>query len=153
MSASVLDINGLRKAVGTQIGLSRWVDISQSRIDAFAEVTEDRQFIHVDPERAAKTAFGTTVAHGFLSLSMLSMLAYDALPRIDGQSASINYGFDRLRFISPVARDARIRARFTLSGMEQRADGSLLLLIKVQMEIYGVEKPALIGDWRILYLF
>jgi acyl dehydratase len=153
VSASVLDLDGLRNAVGTQIGLSRWVDISQSRIDAFAEVTEDRQFIHVDPQRASQTAFGTTVAHGFLSLSMLSMLAYDALPQIDGQSASINYGFDRLRFISPVARDARIRARFTLSGMERRADGSLLLLIKVQMEISGVEKPALIGDWRILYLF
>jgi acyl dehydratase len=83
-------------------GVSRWFEISQARIDAFAEVTEDRQFIHVDPVAAKATPFGGTVAHGFLTWSMLSAIAYDALPRVEGLAMGVNYGFDKVRFVAPV---------------------------------------------------
>src|SRR5580698_2579435 len=94
---------------GGEIGLSRWFTIDQKRIDAFAEITEDRQFIHVDPEAAKASPFGETIAHGFLTLSMLSALAMDALPAIEGRAMGVNYGFEKLRFLSPVPVGARIR--------------------------------------------
>ena len=95
---------------GTETGLSRWFTIDQQRIDAFAEITEDRQFIHIDPEAARATPFGGPIAHGFLTLAMFSALAMDALPRLEGLAMGVNYGFDKLRFLSPVPAGARIRA-------------------------------------------
>ncbi|MFY9212300.1 MAG: MaoC family dehydratase [Aestuariivita sp.] len=138
--------------VGQEIGCSRWFDMDQARIDAFAEVTEDQQFIHVDPVRAAGTIFGGTVAHGMLTLSMLSAMAYDALPALEGMKASVNYGFDRLRFVAPVPGGSRLRARFTLLNTEERKAGQLMACVGVVVEIEGQDKPALTADWRVVYL-
>ncbi len=143
---------GLEAAVGSEFGVSDWVLIDQARIDAFAEVTEDRQFIHIDPERAAETVFGGTVAHGYLTLSMLSAMAYDALPALDGMTASINYGFDNLRFVAPVRSGSRIRARFDLRAVEPRGEGRLMALVGVVVDIDGQDKPALTAEWRVMYL-
>ncbi|MGB1753520.1 MAG: MaoC family dehydratase, partial [Paracoccaceae bacterium] len=97
-----LSLKGFEDHIGKKIGTSRWFTIDQSRIDAFADVTEDHQFIHIDPEKAAETPFGQTVAHGFLTLSMLSAMSYDAIPRIEGLKMGVNYGFNKIRFVTPV---------------------------------------------------
>jgi acyl dehydratase len=97
--------------------VSRWMTVDQARIDAFAKVTEDEQFIHVDPDRAAETVFGATIAHGFLTLSLLSAMAYSALPRIEGAAHGVNYGFDRVRFVSPVPSGIRVRGHFMLRAV------------------------------------
>ena len=139
--------------IGDELGTSDWHLIDQARIDAFAEVTEDRQFIHLDPVRAAaETPFGGTVAHGYLTLSMLAAMSYEVLPRLDGMTASVNYGFDKVRFVAPVRAGSRIRARFVLGGAEDQG-GRLSALLSVTVEIEGQEKPALTADWRVIYLF
>ena len=125
--------------------ISRWLTIDQARIDAFAEVIEDHQFIHVDPARAAETRFGGTIAHGFLTLSLLSAMAYDAIPLTD--ALSVNYGFDRIRFLSPVPAGARVRGRFTLAEVEERAPGERTLRWDVSVEVEGSERPALVARW------
>src|SRR5579862_3131717 len=107
-----LALDEFRALAGGEPLVSRWFVLDQPRIDAFAEVTEDRQFIHIDPEGARATPFGGAIAHGFLTLSMLSALAMDALPRIEGRAMGVNYGFDKVRFVSPVRAGARIRGRF-----------------------------------------
>ncbi|MFC2967273.1 MaoC family dehydratase [Acidimangrovimonas pyrenivorans] len=134
--------------VGQELGVSRWFTVDQARIDAFAEVSEDHQFIHVDPARAAaETPFGGTIAHGFLTLSLLSAMAYDAQPQLKGIRMSVNYGFDRVRFLSPVPAGARIRGRFTLKSAEERVPGEVTVCWSVVVEIEGQEKPALAADW------
>lgn len=153
MSGCILKPADLAALIGSEIGVSRWVTMDQPRIAAFADVTEDRQFIHLDSGKAAQTPFGGTVAHGFLTLSMLSAMAYDTLPQIEGQKASVNYGFDRLRFIAPVRSGADVRARFQLEEVEPRKGGDLMLGLAVTMEIKGIEKPAVVAVWRILYMF
>ncbi|KIF65843.1 nodulation protein NodN [Streptomyces sp. AcH 505] len=136
------------KLVGQEVGVSSWHVVDQKRIDAFAEVTEDHQFIHVDPVRAAKeTPFGTTIAHGFLSLSLMSAFAYEVLPSIEGTAMSVNYGFDKLRFVSPVRAGARVRGRFTLTDATLRGPKELLSRTNVTVEIEGESKPALVADW------
>ncbi len=136
------------KLVGQEIGVSSWHVVDQKRIDAFAEVTEDHQFIHVDPVRAAKeTPFGTTIAHGFLSLSLMSAFAYEVLPTIEDSAMSVNYGFDKLRFVSPVRAGARVRGRFTLTDATLRSPKELLSRTNVTVEIEGESKPALVADW------
>jgi acyl dehydratase len=127
--------------------VSRWVVVDQERIDAFAEVTEDRQFIHVDPARAAATQFGGTVAHGFLTLSLLSALAYSILPRIEGAAHGVNYGFDRVRFVHPVRSGSRVRGHFTLHLVTQRSTREWQLTYEVSVEIEGAHKPALAAQW------
>ncbi len=140
--------------VGKEIGVSPWHLIDQKRIDAFAETTEDHQFIHVDPERAAReTPFGTTIAHGFLTLSMLSVFNYEVIPRIAGAAMGVNYGFDKLRFISPVRAGSRIRGRFTLTEAKMRAANELFSRTSVSVEIEGEDKPALAADWIGLVYF
>jgi len=126
---------------------SRWMTVDQARIDAFAKVTEDEQFIHVDPERARATAFGATVAHGFLTLALLSAMAYSALPRIEGAVHGVNYGFDRVRFIHPVRSGSRVRAHFTLKAVTPRSAREWQLSYEVSVEIEGVQKPALAATW------
>ena len=123
--------------------VSRWMTVSQERIDAFAKVTEDEQFIHVDPDRAAETAFGGAVAHGFLTLSLLSAMAYSALPKIEGAAHGVNYGFDRVRFVRPVPSESRVRGRFTLQAVTPRSEREWQLRYDVSVEIEGGEKPAL----------
>lgn len=140
--------------VGKEIGVSPWHLIDQKRIDAFAETTEDHQFIHVDPERAARdTPFGTTIAHGFLTLSMLSVFNYEVIPKIAGATMGVNYGFDKLRFISPVRAGSRIRGRFTLTEAKMRAANELFSRTSVSVEIEGEDKPALAADWIGLVYF
>jgi len=126
---------------------SRWVIVDQARIDAFAKVTEDEQFIHVDPERASATAFGGTVAHGFLTLSLLSAMAYGALPRIEGATHGVNYGFDRVRFVRPVPSGSRMRGHFILKALTPRSAQEWQLTYEVSVEIEGTEKPALAATW------
>ena len=103
--------------VGKEIGVSSWHLVDQNRINVYADVIEDHQFIHVDPERAKKeTAFGTTVAHGFLTMSLMSIMSYEVMPVVEGTTMGLNYGFDKLRFISPVRAGSRVRGRFVACG-------------------------------------
>src|SRR3569832_2331934 len=119
----VATIEEIKARIGTEIGVSDWLLVDQARLDAFAEATEDRQFIHVDPEAAAKTPFGGTVAHGFLTLSLLSRMATDVMLRPGEVKMGINYGLDRVRFLAPVRSDRRIRGRFTLTSVEEKRPG------------------------------
>jgi len=139
--------------IGSLIGVSPWMVVDQKRIDAFADVTEDHQFIHVDPEAAAKGPFGKTIAHGFLSLSLLSRMAQAAVPLPGNVAASINYGFDRVRFLAPVQSGARVRGRFTLADVTPRPGGRLLVRYGVDVEIENEGKPALSADWLTMLVF
>ncbi|TQV85259.1 MaoC family dehydratase [Exilibacterium tricleocarpae] len=133
--------------VGRQLPPSPWFKIDQSRINTFAEVTEDHQFIHVDPEAAARTPFGTTIAHGFLTLSLLSHLAESFALVLEGAQMGINYGFDKVRFINPVTVDSEIRAVATVVSIEEKNPGQWLTKYAVTVEIKGQEKPALSAEW------
>ena len=132
--------------VGTEIGVSDWFTISQAQIDAFADCTHDHQYIHIDPEAAAQTPFGGTIAHGFLTLSLLSAMAYQ-MPSIEGAVMGVNYGFNKIRFVSPVRSGARIRGRFTLAELTQIRPGEVQFIMNVTVEIEGQEKPALVAEW------
>jgi acyl dehydratase len=140
--------------VGREIGVSSWHVVDQTRIDNYADVIEDHQFIHVDPERAKnETAFGTTIAHGFLTMSLLSIMSYEVMPVISGTTMGVNYGFDKLRFISPVRSGKRVRGRFTLAEATLRKPKELQSRTHVTVEIEGEEKPALVADWiGLMYL-
>ncbi|HEU5285379.1 MAG TPA: MaoC family dehydratase [Sphingomicrobium sp.] len=148
MPAASLD--EIRGRVGTEVGVSDWLAIDQDRIDAFAEATEDKQFIHVDAEAAARTPFGGTVAHGFLSLSMLSRMGAEAMLVPETLRMGINYGLDRVRFIAPVRSGKRIRGRFVLDSVEDKAPGQILVRHSVTVEIEGEDKPALTAQWLAL---
>ncbi len=148
----VAPLENIRSSVGTEVGLSDWILVDQSRISAFAETTEDLQFIHTDPAAAANTPFGGTIAHGFLSLSLLSLMAADAVPLPDSVRMAVNYGLDRVRFIAPVRSGARVRGRFTLDALEDKAPGQLLMRHHVTVEIEGEPKPALTAVWLTLQM-
>ena len=151
MSKPQISLDDLQANVGKNVGESQWRTVDQQRIDGFAELTEDPQWIHTDPERAARESpFGTTIAHGFLSLSLLSAMAIDVLPTIKGQVMGINYGFDKVRFMNPVREGSKIRGSFTLLEVKQRSDNEWQLRHGVQVEIEGQEKPALIAEWLSL---
>ena len=138
--------------VGTELGVSSWMAIEQPAIDTFAELTRDSYFIHVDPDRAKDTRFGGTIAHGFLTLSMLSWMAYEVCPAVEGSKTSVNYGFDRLRFVSPVPSGSRIRGRFVLSAFDVK-DNRWQARYAVTVEIEGEAKPALVADWLVAGFF
>jgi acyl dehydratase len=143
-----------QKMVGKEVGVSSWHVVDQKRIDRYADVIEDHQFIHVDPDRAKKeTSFGTTIAHGFLTMSLLSIMSYEVMPVVEGTTMSVNYGFDRLRFISPVRSGSRVRGRFTLTEASLRKPKELLSRTSVSVEIEGEQKPALAADWIGLIYF
>ena len=143
-------LDQIRGRVGEEIGTSGWIDVDQERIQAFAEATEDRQFIHVDPDAAAQTPFGGTVAHGFLSLSLLSRMAAEAMLIPDDVRVIVNYGLDRVRFLAPVSSGKRVRGRFVLDCVEEKAAGQILLRHLVTVEIEGEDKPALSAAWLTL---
>ncbi len=124
--------------------LSRWYEIGQERINAFADVTEDWQFIHLDEERMAPQ--GGTMAHGFLTLSMLSAMSYDVQPEIPGMVQGLNYGFDRIRFVSPVRAGQRIQGRFTVADVVEKP-GRYDVTWDVTVEIDGAERPAIVAKW------
>ena len=133
--------------VGTQLGVSDWLTVDQAAIDTFADVTHDHQFIHTDPEAAAKTPFGGTVAHGFLTLSLLSRMAADVMLVPDGVKMAVNYGFERVRFIAPVRSGSRVRGRFILASAQEKRAGQWQFVHNVTVEIEGATKPALTADW------
>jgi acyl dehydratase len=140
-------LDAIRARVGEEVGVSGWLTIDQARIDAFADATEDRQFIHVDPEAAARTPFGGTVAHGFLTLSLLSRMGAEAMLLPEGMKMAVNYGFDRVRFLAPVKSGKRVRGRFVLDSIEEKAPGQILMRHTVTVEIKGEDKPALVAEW------
>ncbi len=135
----------LTAMVGTQIGLSDWLEIDQARIDAFAEVTGDHQWIHVDRARAAAGPFGATIAHGFLSLSLLPMLSGDPFLGLPGVLGGLNYGMDKVRFLTPVKCGAKVRTRVKMLSCEDKGGGRLLVTNETTMEIEGESKPALVA--------
>jgi acyl dehydratase len=147
--ASIEEIQG---RVGSEIGVSDWILVDQARIDAFADITEDHQFIHVDPERAAQTPFRGTVAHGFLTLSLLSRMAEGVMLRPESLRMAVNYGFDKVRFMGPVKSGKQVRGRFKMLSAEEKRASQWQITYEVTVEIEDEEKPALIADW-IGYMF
>ena len=148
MPIAVLD--EIRARTGSEVGVSGWLVVDQPRVDAFADATDDRQFIHVDPAAAAQTPFGGTIAHGFLSLSLLSRMAAEAMLLPDGLKMAVNYGFDRVRFLAPVPTGSRVRGRFVLDRVDEKAAGQILMRHLVTVEIEGADKPALTAEWLSL---
>jgi acyl dehydratase len=149
-----ISLDAYQAMVGKEIGVSSWHMVDQPRIDTYADVIEDHQFIHVDPERAKKeTAFGTTIAHGFLTMSLLSIMSYEVMPVIAGTTMGVNYGFDKLRFISPVRSGKRVRGRFVLAEAKLRKPNELQSRTNVTVEIEGEDKPALVAEWLGLIYF
>jgi acyl dehydratase len=149
-----VSLEAYQNMVGQEIGVSSWHLVDQKRIDAYADVIEDHQFIHVDPVRAkAETSFGTTIAHGFLTMSLMSIMSYEVMPVISGTTMGVNYGFEKLRFISPVRSGSRVRGRFTLAEAKLRKPKELQSLTHVTVEIEGEEKPAVVADWIGLIYF
>ncbi|OAF09940.1 nodulation protein NodN [Bradyrhizobium centrolobii] len=148
-----ISLEAYQALVGKEVGVSSWHLIDQPRIDTYADVIEDHQFIHVDPERAKETAFGTTIAHGFLTMSLMSIMSYEVMPAIAGTTMGVNYGFDKLRFISPVRSGKRVRGRFVLAEAKLRKPNELQSRTNVTVEIEGEDKPALVAEWLGLIYF
>ncbi len=140
-------LDDIRAQNGNEIGVSPWLLVDQERIDAFADATEDRQFIHVDPATAAQTPFGGTIAHGFLTLSLLSRMAAETMLVPNGVKMALNYGFDRVRFLAPVKSGKRVRGRFSLDSVDEKAAGQWLMRHNVTVEIEDEDKPALTAVW------
>jgi len=149
---SEIDKQALAQLVGEHLGTSAWFEIDQERVDRFADVTIDHQFVHVDPERARETPFGGTIAHGFLTLSLLVHLCLDFIPKLAGTKLMVNYGFDRIRFIAPVRVGRKIRAHGRLKEAVERKPGQYLFTVDVEVEIEGEKKPALQAEWLSLHL-
>jgi len=143
----IASLHDIRSRVGDEVGVSSWMTVDQARIDAFADATEDHQFIHVDPAAAAAAGLSGTIAHGFLSLSLLSRMAAEAMLLPEGLKMALNYGFDRIRFLAPVRSGKRVRGRFVLDSVEEKAPGQWLMRHNVTVEIEGEDKPALTAVW------
>jgi acyl dehydratase len=146
MGIAAVSIRALESRVGEEIAVSPWLEISQARIDKFAEAIEDFQWIHVDPERARHSPFGGTIAHGFLTLSLLSHLAEMTFSVAD-RKMGVNYGLNRVRFTSPVPAGSRVRARFVLAKYEKLEDNGIQVTWNVTIEREGADKPALVAEW------
>ncbi|WP_048647547.1 MaoC family dehydratase [Nitratireductor soli] len=151
MSVGTISVERAQELVGQEVGLSGWRVVSQEMIDQFAAATDDHQFIHTDPERAAReTPFGGTIAHGFLSLSLLSTMVFEAVPLLESAGMGVNFGFERIRFLAPVRSGARIRARFVLANLNVRPSGIVEINYDVTVEIENSMKPALTAQWLTL---
>jgi acyl dehydratase len=144
---NIINRNDITQAVGSQSDPTEWHQVTQEQINQFADCTHDHQFIHVDPEAAKKTPFGTTIAHGFLSLSMLSHFAESFMTVIDGFYMGINSGFDKVRFIHPVTVNSKIRAHAKLLDIQETKPGQFRVKTEVTIEIEGIDKPALVAEW------
>jgi acyl dehydratase len=147
MGGASVGIEELEKRVGQEVLVSPWIEVTQERIDRFAEATDDHQWIHVDRERARSSPFGGTIAHGFLTLSLLPKLAEQLASPAD-RKMGINYGLNKLRFTAPVPSGSRIRARFTLARLE-RLEGAVQLTWGVVVEREGSDRPCLIAEWLV----
>lgn len=139
--------------IGTEVGVSDWILVDQTMIDKFAEATQDYQFIHCDPVKAAETPFGTTIAHGFLSLSLLSAMNYTGAPQIIEQQMGINYGFDKVRLMAPVKSGSRVRGHFHLAEARFRGGNMIMITYHISVEIENEKKPALTAQWIIISQF
>ena len=150
-SAPIRDIvAGLGRAAAP----SRWIEIDQGMIDGFAELTNDHNWLHVDPERAARSAVGSTIAHGFLTLSLIPTMAYEVLPRVEEAKMGMNYGLNKVRFVAPVPVGSRVRGVFTLAEAKTKEDGSRTeLAYRVDVEIQDSDKPALVAEWIRVAIF
>jgi acyl dehydratase len=148
-----ISLSEITSQVGTEIGVSDWITVDQTMINTFADATLDHQFIHVDPVKAAETPFGGTIAHGFLSLSLLSAMNYNCLPAVREQTFAVNYGFDKIRFMSPVKSGARVRGRFKMADARFRGGGMIMITYDVTVEIENERKPALTALWLTIIQF
>ena len=142
----------LEALVGRGLGTSEWMTIDQERVNLFADATDDHQFIHVDPVRAAQTPFGGTIAHGLLTLSLIVPLCFDFVPKVAGTRMLLNYGFDKVRFPAAVRVGKRIRGSATLAEVVERKPGQLLMKLDVTIEIEGEPKPALTAEWLSMHV-
>ncbi len=145
--ALTLSVDQLNDYIGEEVGISEWLLVDQERINQFAEATGDHQYIHVDAERAAQTPFGSTIAHGFLTMSLMVLMGYEGSTKLKNSVMGINYGFDKLRFINPVKVNSKIRGRFRLISAEEKNTNQWLLKHNITVEIAGEEKPALVAEW------
>jgi acyl dehydratase len=138
----------MKERIGTET-VSGWVEVTQGMIDQFADATGDHQFIHIDPVRAAQTPFGGTIAHGFLTLSLMPLLASKVAdaPRLDGARMGVNYGGNTVRFITPVPSGSMVRGRFKLLSFEEKRPGQFQQTTQFTVEIQGADKPALVAEW------
>jgi acyl dehydratase len=138
--------------VGADEGTGEWFQVTQDQVNQFADVTHDHQFIHVDPEAAKATPFGGTIAHGFLTLSLLVPLCLDFIPVLANRTLVVNYGFEKVRFVAPVKVGKRIRAQSTLSEVAERKPNNVIMKIDVTVEIENEDKPALVAEWLSLHV-
>ena len=152
VGVQIIPAEELRERVGDETGVSDWLEIDQERINAFADATMDHQFIHVDPEAASQTPFGSTIAHGFLTLSLTIPMMMEAMIAPDGMVMVINYGTDKLRFIEPVKVDSRVRARTRLVDVTKKGPGRWLVKNEITVEIEHVDRPALIVEALTLFI-
>ncbi|MCB2062293.1 MAG: MaoC family dehydratase [Novosphingobium sp.] len=146
-TGQTVDIEELKTKVGQPIGTSEWVEVGQDRIEAFAETTLDFDPIHVDPQAAHNAGFEGTIAHGFLSLSLLAPFYKSGYPKIERRSYGLNYGLNRVRFLAPVLNGKRVRGHFKLIDLVERAPNRYQLTSEVSVEIEHEEKPALVAEW------
>jgi len=147
MSIKTLSIDEFLCMAGQKLGTSDWVTLGQERINEFADCTEDHQFIHIDQENAAKTPFGGTIAHGFLTLSMLVKLCESVSVHPEGLVMGVNYGLNKVRFLAPVRAGKRVRAHIELASIEQKDDNRFLTQQNITVEIEGEDTPALYAEW------
>lgn len=148
-----IDASELPDLVGTEVGVSEWMRITQEMIDRFADATLDHQYIHVDPERAAQSPYGGTIAHGLLVVSLLPHLSSEALDfHVPNIRTRLNYGYDRIRFTSPVPVDSRVRARFRLTEATERSEGRWRLKFEATVEVEGSERPAVVAEWLRMWI-
>ena len=147
MAVKIVPKSEMVNAVGTKYEPSEWIEVTQDRINTFADCTEDHQFIHIDQEAAAKTPFGGTIAHGFLTLSLLSKMIEGNGVIPENPVMGINYGFEKVRFLAPVRAGKRIRGHFEVKAVDQKDDNGFLITQSVSVEIEGEETPALVAEW------
>ncbi|MGA9572681.1 MAG: MaoC family dehydratase [Lysobacterales bacterium] len=152
MIESNISVADFKNSAGTELGPSEWLLIDQERINRFADATDDNQFIHVDPDRAAATPFGSTIAHGFLSLSILPSLLAQILPIPEGIVMGINYGAEKVRFSQPVKVNSRVRARARIEKVSERPGGQFMIKTRVSLEIEDMRRPAVIAYLLSLYV-
>jgi acyl dehydratase len=138
--------------IGTRFDPSDWITLDQERINSFADCTEDHQFIHIDEEKAAQTPFGGTIAHGFLTLSMLARMTEGNGVVPEGVVMGVNYGFDKVRFLSPVRAGKRVRAHFEILDIQPKDGNRFLVKQGVSIEIEGEENPALVAEWLNMFV-
>ncbi|MBK8992308.1 MAG: MaoC family dehydratase [Gammaproteobacteria bacterium] len=150
--AVTMNKDNVRSLIGGELGVSEWIRIEQARVNAFADTTEDHQFIHVDPERAAATPFGGTIAHGFLTLSLLPRMMEDIGGGMADAVMGLNYGFDKIRFLAPVKVNSRVRTRAKLLDVQEKVPNQFLIKQEITVEIENETKPALVAEWLTMVM-